>query len=105
MSGPDSRTELSDQDLVEAVLRDLREAAEKWEALVAEAESITYSVDLGDIRAVADSDGRLVGLTLHPGVVTDYTHEALMDRLNAAFGALREEAQADYRERYGGGVG
>lgn len=47
MSGPDSRAELSDKDLVESVLRDLREAAEKWEALVAEAENTTYSVDLG----------------------------------------------------------
>jgi hypothetical protein len=104
VSGPDSRTELSDKDLVESVLRDLREAAEKWEALVAEAESITYSVDLGDIQAMANSDGRLVELTLHPGVVTDYTHAELTDRLNLAFTALREEAEADYRERYGGGV-
>lgn len=107
MSGPDSRAELSDNELsdkalVEAVLRDLREAAEKWEALVAEAESISYSVDLGDIQAVVNSDGRLIGLTLHPGVVTDYTHVELMDRLNLAFTALREEAQADYQERYGG---
>lgn len=104
MSRPDSGAELSDKDLVEAVLRDLRDAAEKWEALVAEAESITYSVDLGDIHAVADADGRLIGLTLHPGVVTDYTHDELMDRLNAAFTALREEAEADYAERYGGGI-
>lgn len=109
MSGPDSRADLSDRgfddhDLVEAVLRDLRDAAEKWEALVAEAESVTYSVDLGDIQAVVNSDGRLIELTLHPGVVTDYTHDELMDRLNLAFTALREEAQADYLERYGGGL-
>ncbi|HET9876956.1 MAG TPA: DUF2710 family protein [Mycobacterium sp.] len=104
MSGPDSRAELSDKDLVEAVLRDLRDAAEKWEAVVTEAESITYSVDLGDIHAVANSDGRLIGLTLHPGAVSDYTHGELMDRLNVAFTALREEAQADYQERYGGGI-
>lgn len=108
VSGPDSRAELSDlsdlsdRDLVEAVLRDLREAAEKWEAVVAEAESITYSVDLGDIHAVANSDGRLIGLTLQPGVVTDYTRDELMDRLNLAFTALREEAEADYAERFGG---
>lgn len=104
MSGPDSGAELSDRDLVDAVLRDLREAAEKWEALVAEAESITYSVDLGDVYAVANADGRLIELTLHPGVVTDYTHTELTDRLNLAFTALREEAQADYEQRYGGGL-
>jgi hypothetical protein len=104
MSGPDSRAELSDKDLVESVLRDLREAAERWEELVAEAESITYSVDLGDVHAVANSDGRLIELTLHPAVVTDYTRSELTDRLNLAFTALREEADADYAERYGGGV-
>lgn len=103
MSGPDSRAELSDKDLVEAVLQDLRAAAEKWEALVAEAESITYSVDLGDIHAVANSDGRLTELTLDPNVVTDYTHGELTDRLNVALAALREEAEADYQQRYGGG--
>jgi hypothetical protein len=104
VSGPDSRAELSDKDLVESVLRDLHEAAERWEALVAEAESVTYSVDLGDIHAVANSDGRLIELTLHPAVVTDYTHGELTDRLNLAFTALREEAEADYAEHYGGGI-
>lgn len=106
VSGPDSGAELSDKDgdLVESVLRDLREAAQRWEALVAQAESITYSVDLGDIHAVANSDGRLIELTLHPGVVTDYTHGELTDLLNLAFAALREEAEADYRQRYGEGI-
>ncbi|MGV0627698.1 DUF2710 family protein [Mycolicibacter minnesotensis] len=103
MSGADNRAEFSDKDLVESVLRDLREAAEKWEALVADAENTTYSVDLGDIRAVANADGRLVELTLHPCVVSDYTHGELADRLNAAFTALREEAQADFEGRYGDG--
>lgn len=101
MSGPDSRAELSDKDLVEAVLRDLREAADKWEASVAEAENVRYSVDLGDIRAVSNADGRLLELTLHPCVVSDYTHAELMDRLNVVFAALREEAESDFRERYG----
>lgn len=56
VSGSDSRSEpsqLSDRDLVESVLRDLSEAADKWEALVTQAETVTYSVDLGDVRAVA----------------------------------------------------
>ncbi|MGB6148549.1 DUF2710 family protein [Mycolicibacter algericus] len=101
MSGPDSRAELSDKDLVESVVRDLREAAEKWEALVAEAENTTYSVDLGDVRAVANSDGRLLELTLHPCVVSDYTYSELSERLNVVFTALREEAESDFEARYG----
>lgn len=105
MSGPDSRAEVSDENLVDAVLRDLNEAAERWEALVAEAEAVTYSVDLGDLHAVADADGRLVELRLHPGVVSDYSHDELAGRLNTALSALRAEAEADYRQRYGGGVG
>ena len=55
-----------DKALVDAVLRELREAAEKWELLVAEAENTTYTVDLGDIHAVIDSDGKLIELTLDP---------------------------------------
>lgn len=102
MAGADGRTELSDKDRVDAVLRDLREAAEKWEALVAEAESITYSVDLGDVRAVVNADGRLIELVLHPATVTDYTHGELTDRLNLAFAALRTEAEVDFAQRYGG---
>lgn len=101
VAGPGGRTNLSDKDLVEAVLRELSEAADKWEALVAQAETITYSVDLGDIRAVANSDGKLVELTLHPGVMTGYAHAALADRLNLAIAALREEAEAENRARYG----
>ena len=105
MSGSGSRSErgdLRDRDLVEAVLRELSEAADKWEALVAQAETITYSVDLGDIRAVANSDGRLLELTLHPGVMTGYAHAELADRLNLAIAALREEAEAENQARYGG---
>lgn len=102
MPGAGRRTELGGKDLVEAVLRDLREAAERWDALVAEAETITYSVDLGDVRAVANTDGRLIGLTLQPGVTADYTHTELADRLNRVFAALREEARADNEARYGG---
>lgn len=41
------QSDLKDRDLVEAVLRELSEAADKWEALVAQAEKVTYSVDLG----------------------------------------------------------
>ena len=104
VSGSDSRAQLSDKDLVESVLRELSEAADKWEALVSEAETVTYCVDLGDINAVANADGRLIELALHPGVVTDYTHRELSDRLNLAITALREEAEADYRARYGDGA-
>ncbi|MDI3313214.1 MAG: DUF2710 family protein [Mycobacterium sp.] len=102
MPGPGSRAGSSDKDLVESVLRELREAADKWEAIVAEAKTIMYSVDLGDIHAVANSDGRLVELTLHPSVMTGYTHRELADRVNQALAALRAEAQADNLSRYGG---
>ncbi len=93
-----------DKALVDAVLRELRDAADKWELLVAEAEQITYSVDLGDIQAVANSDGRLIGLSLDPQVVTEYSHSELAERLNSAFAALRDEAYADNQVRYGGGL-
>jgi DNA-binding protein YbaB len=102
--GPGSRAQLTDKQLVESVLRDLSEAADRWEAVVTQAETITYSVDLGDIHAVANSDGRLIELTMHPDVVTGYTHEELADRLNLAINALREEAAAENQARYGGGV-
>lgn len=104
MTLPGSGDQLSERDLVDAVLRDLSEAAERWEALVAQAETVTYSVDLGDVQAVANSDGKLIELTLHPAVTTNYTHRELSDRLNLAFGALREEAQIDHQARYGGGL-
>lgn len=93
---------VSEKELVEAVLRDLAESADRWEALVAQAETVTYSVDMGDITAVANSDGKLIGLTLYPGATAGYTHLELADRLNDAFGALRDEVDADYRARYGG---
>lgn len=104
MAGSGSDRELSDRDLVDAVLRELDEAAERWEALVAQAETITYSVDLGDIHAVANSDGKLIELELHPAVVAEYSHGELTDRLNLAFAALREEAETDNEARYGGGL-
>ena len=85
-----------------SVLRELSEAADRWEALVAQAETVTYSVDLGDIHAVANSDGRLLELTLHPGVMTGYAHAELADRLNLAIAALRDEAEAENQARYGG---
>jgi hypothetical protein len=102
--GSGSRAQLSDKDLVESVLRELSEAAAKWEALVGQAETITYSVDLGDIQAVVNSDGRLVELTLHPSVMAGYSHSQLAERLNLAIAALREEAEAENQARYGGAV-
>ena len=95
---------ISDKDLVESVLRELDEAADRWEALLAKAESTTYTVDMGDIHAVANSDGKLVDLTLHPNVVTNYSHGELAERMNVAFEALRDEVQRDYRNRFGGGL-
>lgn len=102
MDGPTGGAWLSDRDLVDSVLRDLAEAADRWEALVAQAETVTYSVDMGDIRAVANSDGKLVDLVLRPGVTAEYAHGELAARLNAAFAALRVEVEQDYRARYGG---
>lgn len=102
MEGVTGDPEISESDLVGAVLRDLQEAADRWEAVIAEAANITYSVDLGDIQAVANCDGKLVDLTLHPSVMTTYSHHELAERLNLALAALREEALDDYRARYGG---
>ncbi len=96
------RADGSDKDLVESVLRELGEVADKWEALVAQAETITYSVNLGDIHVVANSDGRLLELALHPDVMTAYAHSELAGRLNLAITALREEAESENQARYGG---
>lgn len=71
---------------------------------MAQAEAVTFSVDLGDVQAVVNADGKLVELTLHPAVTIDYTHGELTERLNMAFAALREEAEADNQIRYGGGL-
>jgi hypothetical protein len=90
-----------DPDLVAGILRDLDDAVERLSAALAEAESATFTVDMGDIEAVANADGRLIGLTLHPGVTTRYTHVELTRRLNTAFAALREAAESDFRTRYG----
>jgi hypothetical protein len=92
----------SDKELVDALLRDLDEAADRWEALLVEAETVTYSVDLGDIQAVADSGGKLIDLVLHPDATTLYTHGELAERMNIAFAALRAEVEEDYQARYGG---
>ena len=104
MEGSTEGHGISDKDLVESVLRELDEAADRWEALLAKAESTTYTVDMGDIHAIANSDGKLIDLTLHPNVVTSYSHGELAERMNAAFAALRDEVQRDYRNRFGGGL-
>ena len=93
---------VSDKELVDSVLRDLTEAADRWEALLAEAETVTYSAEMGDIQAVADSDGKLVNLSLQPGVTGHYSHNELAARMNTAFAALRAEVEDDYQARYGG---
>lgn len=93
---------ISDKELVDSVLRDLAEAADRWEALVAQSETVTYSVDMGDMQAVADSDGKLVNLSLEPGITHRYSHNELAERMNTAFDALRTEVEDDYQSRYGG---
>jgi hypothetical protein len=92
----------SDKALVDEILRELSQAADRWESLVAEAERITYSVNLGDIQATVNSDGKLVELLMDPQVMTAYTHGELAARLNVAFDALRREAEEDNAARYGG---
>ena len=93
----------TDRELVDAVLRDLDEAAAVWEALIAKSEAVIYSVDMGDIQAVANADGKLIELVLHPDAMVVYNHAELADRLNAAFAALRDEALNDHAARYSGG--
>lgn len=95
---------VDDRALVEAVLRELSEAADKWEAVVAQAEAVTYSVDLGDVYAEANSDGRLLSLRLHPDSTNAYGYSELADRLNLAIAALRDEAEADNQARFGGSL-
>ncbi|MEI7517430.1 MAG: DUF2710 family protein [Mycobacteriaceae bacterium] len=104
MEGSSDGHEISDKQLVESALREMDELADRWEALLVEAEATTYTVDMGDIHAVANSDGKLIELTLAASVVTDYSHGELADRMNVAFAALRDEVQEDYRVRYGGGL-
>jgi hypothetical protein len=93
-----------DKALVDQVLADLKANFEKWEAVLAAQESVTFTADVGDVYAVCNSDGRLTGLSLAPHVMTSYTCRELMDRLNMVFEALREEAQADFDRNYGGGI-
>ncbi|MGA7467971.1 DUF2710 family protein, partial [Mycobacterium sp.] len=57
-----------------------------------------------DIQAVANSDGRLLELALHPSVMSGYSHGELADRLNLAVAALREEAEGENQARYGGAL-
>ena len=90
-----------DHDLVADVLRELDEAAERLSAMLADTDATTFTVDMGDIQAVANAEGRLVELTLHPRVTTAYAHAELMVRINTAFAALREAVEADFRTRYG----
>ncbi|MCW1958211.1 MAG: DUF2710 family protein [Mycobacterium sp.] len=102
MDGSTGSDWVSDRELVDAVLRDLAAAADRWEALVAQAETVTYSVDMGDVQAVANSDGKLVELALGPGITGRYTYDELALRMNTAFAALRVEVEEDYQARYGG---
>jgi hypothetical protein len=99
MPGSGSRAQLSDKDLVESVLRELSEAADKWEELVGQAETITYSVDLGDIQVFVDSDGRLVELTMHPTITSGYTHGELAGRVKLEIGDRRGEGESDTESR------
>ena len=57
---------------------------------------------LGLVAIVRLGQIHLVELTLHPGVMTGYAHAELADRLNLAIAALRDEAEAENRARYGG---
>ena len=54
----------ADKALVDQVLSELKANFEKWEAVLAAQESVTYTADVGDIYAVCNSDGRLTGLSL-----------------------------------------
>lgn len=101
MEGISGESGVSDTELVESVLRDLAEAADRWEAILEQAATVTYSVDMGDLQAVANADGKLLDLSLHPSVAA-YSYHELADRLNLAFEALRDEAQDDYNARFGG---
>ncbi|WP_120313490.1 DUF2710 family protein [Mycobacterium alsense] len=94
----------ADKALVDQVLADLKANFEKWEAVLAAQEAVTFTADVGDIYAVCNSDGRLTGLSLAPHVTTSYTCRELVDRLNMVFEALRQEAQADFDRNYGGGI-
>lgn len=93
----------SDKAFVDQVLSELREHAEQWEKLLAAQESVRFTADLGDVYAVCDQDGRLVEFALAPDVITSYTASELMDRLNAAFDALRHEVMAEFERNYGDG--
>ena len=60
----------TDKALVEGVLADLTANLEKWEAVLAAQQSVTFTADWGDIYAVCNADGRLMELALAPDVMS-----------------------------------
>lgn len=104
MEGTPGDDGFSGRELVDAVIRDLEANLARWEADLAAAEAVIFSVDMGDIQASANADGKLIELTLHPDAMVIYGHADLADRLNTAFAALREEALREHQARYGDGL-
>lgn len=104
MEGIPEADGFGDGEIVDAVVRDLEANLARWEADLAAAEAVTFSVDMGDIQAVANADGKLIELILHPDAMVIYGHSQLAERLNIAFEALRAEALREHEARYGDGL-
>lgn len=86
------------ENVVDRLLLDLEDAAEHWEARVADEESERFEVSLPDIEAVADRLGRLLSLWIDDSVFTLPVVE-FEARLNQVIGLLRQQVLDAFNNR------
>lgn len=78
-----------DDNVVERLLADCEAGYLHWEREVADQEDDRFTVELPDVEAVVNRDGRLLSLWLDDSVMAGTVYE-FQARMNEIFGLLRQ---------------
>lgn len=78
-----------DENVVDRLLADCEAGYLKWEQRIADEEDDRFTVEMPDVEAVVNRDGRLLSLWLDDSVMAGSVYE-FQARMNEIFGLLRQ---------------
>lgn len=93
-----------DKALVAETIAGIEANLEAMEELLAHALGMTHEVNLGDMWATGDPDGRLIDFGIAADAMSTYTASEMQDRVNAMLSAILISVQEEHERTVGGGT-
>ncbi len=94
----------ADKARVDETIAGIEANLEKMEELLSRAYGMTHEVNLGDMWATGDADGRLIDFGIAADAMSTYTSSEMQDRINAMLSAIHASVHEEWERTAGDGT-